>query len=86
VQNGRNEPTWDEPQWHGVKHIQDLSIVCGSVSIAFGMNETQTDKSKVARHRLVFGLLVALLGRQFSTTSRRSRPVINGSGADFAAT
>jgi hypothetical protein len=35
----RSHNVGGKPQWDGVKHIQDLSIVCGSVSIAFGMNE-----------------------------------------------
>jgi hypothetical protein len=35
-----------KPQWDGAKHIQDLSIVCGSASIAFGLNEPHMDESK----------------------------------------
>jgi hypothetical protein len=42
----RSHNVGGKPQWDGVKHIQDLSIVCGSVSIAFGMNETHMDESK----------------------------------------
>jgi hypothetical protein len=42
----RSHNVGGKPQWDGVEHIQDLSIVCGSVSIAFGMNETHMDESK----------------------------------------
>jgi hypothetical protein len=48
----------DKPQWHGVKHIQASSIVCGSASIAFGMNEKDMDESTLARVTASsFGLL-----------------------------
>jgi hypothetical protein len=65
VQNvPRSHGAGDKPQWRGVKHIQDWSIVCGSASIAFGMNETHMDESKVARVTgWSFGLLsLVLLG------------------------
>jgi hypothetical protein len=70
----------DKPQWHGVKHIQDWLIVCGSASIAFGTNETHMDESKVARVTgWSFGLLsLALLGLTvLKPPLRRSRPMVD---------
>jgi hypothetical protein len=47
MQNGRKKPQGgDKPKWHGVKHLQGWSIVCGSASIAFGMNETLWMRAK----------------------------------------
>jgi hypothetical protein len=50
--------------WLGVKHLHGSSIVCGSASIASGMNEAAMDDSNVARFTaLGFGLLsVVILG------------------------
>jgi hypothetical protein len=65
VQNGRKKlQRGGKPHWHGVKHIQDWSIVYGSASIAFGMNETDMDEGNVARVTgWSFGLLsLVMLG------------------------